>query len=366
MSDQRMLSLIEDTVASHLMSEVPLGIFLSGGLDSSVLAALAARHSPRLPSFTVRFTGHNDDADVEAAAFLAGHLGFDHHELHVEPAPENVLEEVTLHHDDPVGDAACVPTFLMAKAARPYVTVVLTGEGGDEAFGGYEKYRHLRRLSRLRTPAGRVGVGLVTAAVRSRRTAKLKAWVESPHALAALRYDEVFTEHERSELFADGEGGIDEPMPPHNLSPLNQALWTDSGWPLSEQLCMKVDKMTMAASVEARVPYLDHVLFEAATGLPDRDKRDKAIVRRGAKGLLPPAVLGRRKHGFTVPVSDWLRQDLRALVDDLLSAERIRADGLWNPSTVSRWTSEHLTARTDRGRQLWNLLAVQLWRRSIE
>jgi asparagine synthase (glutamine-hydrolysing) len=162
-------------------------------------------------------------------------------------------------------------------------------------------------------------------------------------------------------LFQDGAGVVEEPVAPDGLGALDAALWVDSGWPLSEQLTMKLDKMTMAHSLEARVPYLDHEVFQSAALLPVSAKRRKALLREAAKGLLPPEILGRRKHGFTVPVDRWLRGELRPLAEDLLAPGRIRSQGIWRADTVAQWWREHLDGGVDRARQIWNLLAAQLW-----
>jgi asparagine synthase (glutamine-hydrolysing) len=359
-SAEEVLDLLDQTVASHLMSEVPLGIFLSGGLDSSLVAALAARHQPGLRSFTVRFAGDPDGGDPAAAAAVARALDLEHEELTVDPAPAAVLATVARHHDEPVGDVACIPTYLMAAAARERVTVVLTGEGGDEAFAGYRKYDHL--ATRARVPElVRSGAARAVGALPARRAGKLAGWLSAPDDVAPLRYDEVFTERERCLLFTDGRGTVEEPVAPPGLSPLDAALHVDSGWPLSEQLNMKLDKMTMANSLEARVPFLDHVVMEAAAFLPAAAKRRKAILRQAAASLLPPSVLERPKHGFTVPVGSWLNGDLRPYVDELLADGRLRTQGIFEPGTVASVRADHAAGQGGRSRQLWNLLAVQMW-----
>lgn len=363
-SEAELFELLDGTVADHLMSEVPLGLFLSGGLDSSMVAALAARHHQGLSSFTVHFAGQADQSDRQAARQVAAHLGLDHRELEIDTAPNKVLEDVAAHHDEPVGDAACIPTYLMSQAARDHVTVILTGEGGDEAFAGYRKYRHLQMARAVRLLPGPLRDGAIALGGRGsdeRRRAKLEAWLGSPLPLSGLRYDEVFTRSERARLFADGGGEISEPVPPPGLGAVESSLWIDSGWPLSEQLNMKLDKMSMAHSLESRVPFLDHVVVETAARLSARDRRAKTILRRIAAGLLPAEVWRRRKHGFTVPVADWLRGELRATAAELLAPDRLRAQGLWRPEQVGRWLAQHLDGRVDRGRQIWNLLAVQLW-----
>jgi asparagine synthase (glutamine-hydrolysing) len=194
-----------------------------------------------------------------------------------------------------------------------------------------------------------------------RRRAKLRSWLDAEADVGITLYDEVFSTAERAELFGQGYEQLSPPTAPESLGQLDRALWVDSGSPLSEQLNMKVDKMTMAHSLEARVPFLDHVVFETAAFLPESAKRNKAILRHAVKALLPREILARKKHGFTVPIGHWLRADLRDLTRELLSPARIARQGWWNPAVVDRWRLEHEEGRVDRGRQIWNLLAAQLW-----
>jgi asparagine synthase (glutamine-hydrolysing) len=364
LTSEALIGLLEDTVADHLMSEVPVGLFLSGGMDSSTIAALAARKGVSVSAFTVRFAGSSDDADCRAAALVARTLGLHHSELEVSVTPLSVLEAVAAHHDDPVGDVTCIPTFLMSRAASEHVRVVLTGEGADEAFAGYQKYRYLDRLQRLQRLPGSaraLALGVSAASMDRRRRNKLRSWLKAEPGARSLLFDEVFSAEERAELFGTRAFEVSSLTPPEGLGCLESALWIDSGPPLSEQLNMKIDKMTMAHSVEARVPFLDHVVFETAAFLPESDKRDKAILRDAARALLPREIVGRRKRGFTVPIGHWLRADLRDLVNELLSPVRLRRQGVWDAGVVDRWRHEHQTGTVNRDRQMWNLLAVQLW-----
>lgn len=368
------LAALEDAVSSHLMADVPVGAFLSGGLDSSVVAALMARESAStVKTFTVGFAGDAGTLDERKAALeVARHIGSDHTEIVIETAPTAVIDAVAWAYDEPVGDEAALPTFLMAEAAAEHVKVVLTGEGADEVFGGYRKYQMIlaaRRLAGAPAPVKKTGIRALAAFAGERRASKIAAMLDGRAGEASLAFDEVFTARERSELLApDLDTAPFEPLPTigsEEADALTEMLAIDIGGFLADGLLHKVDRTTMAHSLEARVPYLDHSLVEIVASIPHSQKvrlgTGKRLLRTIGADLLPGDIHQRRKHGFTVPLDSWLRNTLAARVDELLAADRLSAQGLWNVSAVADLVRRHRGGDTSLARRVWLLVAWQLW-----
>lgn len=370
---------LEESVRLHLVSDVPLGAFLSGGIDSSSVVATMARLSPRpVKTFSIGFA-ESDYNELDYARVVARAFGTEHHELVLEPDVLSVIEDLVWHLDEPFGDPSAIPTYMVSKLAAEHVTVVLSGDGGDELFAGYDRYRveeGERRRERL--PAAlRRALGVLARHAPERM--KGRNFLRHLALDGLERYLDAatfFHREEQRELFSPDAFALMSANDPwrevaasaarHNGHWLSSLQHLDIKQYLPLDILTKVDRMTMAHSIEARVPLLDHELIEyAATIPPDlnlRQGQGKYIFKRALRGLLPAPILERRKQGFAVPLGRWFRGRLAEFVRDLLLADRARQRGVINPACV-----EKLLARNERGRDLdfhlWTLISFELWAR---
>src|SRR6266566_1124471 len=363
-SPARLREVLLRAVERELMSDVPVGVFTSGGLDSSLLAAAAARvkAGEQIHTYAVRFVEPGYDESPHAAA-VTRHIPTIHHVVTADDAAlERALQVVTAALGEPVGDPALLPTYLLAEAAREHVKVVLSGEGADELFGGYPTYLgHQAAGLYRRLPGRRVLRWLVNRLPTS--TGKvtfefmLKQFVAAAELPALERHLQWF-----------GALGPAAGMVPElacklarfpKTDPLNRLLWLDFVTYLPDNLLVKVDRGTMLASIEARAPYLDREVMElvlpAPPALKVRGLTTKAILKDAARGLVPGAVIRRRKRGLSVPVARWLNTDLAPLADRLLAAPRLGAE------RVPRLLAEHRAGRANHARKLWPILMAELW-----
>jgi asparagine synthase (glutamine-hydrolysing) len=372
-----------EAVRRHLMSDVPLGVFLSGGIDSSAIAALAARFlNGPLQTFSVGFREASAD-ELPYARMVARAIGAHHHELRVTPdAFAEALPELVWCQDEPLAFTSNVPLYFVSRLAERHVKVVLTGEGADELFLGYNRYRVTLWNERL---GGLLGAALPPRARRAVRalTRRLPAAARrylSRSFLAldptsrALFFDNfaVFPERRLQGLLAAPT--LDRDPYAYGLRCYGEAgggcLDRMSAADLQTYLCellMKQDRMSMAASIESRVPFLDDQLVARVARLPSRLKlrgwRTKAVLRRAVSGLLPPEILTRRKMGFPVPFGDWLRDGFRPLVDEFVLSGRALDRGWLRPEGVRTLVEEHRRGRAAHGERLWLLINLELWQR---
>ena len=372
-AEETFARLIEEAVVLRLRSDVPVGAFLSGGLDSSVAVALMARNSTRpVQTFTVQWRGHDAIDEAAHARAVAELCETDHQEVTVEPNLPDLLRQVVWHLDEPLADPAALPTFVMSQVAGRSVKVVLTGEGGDELFGGYPFLRTLNWLRYLpRRPAPAQSLARLVATTVPRRglgrpVARAAELLSGDLSQALRTTLSAFREHERARLLTiDGLPSLEQPDSSNDLNGLLRELATT--W-LPDELLMKVDKMTMAASLEARAPYLDHCLFEFVAGLPGELKvnrtSSKVLLRRAARRWLPPGIVDRPKHGFFVPLDSWLRGPLRPLLAEALGPSQLASHGLLEPKEVARLVDSH-QAGQGNALQLWTVLSFQLWYESF-
>jgi len=364
----RLEALLAESVRSRLVSDVPLGAYLSGGLDSSLIVAMMSREGPRpVRTFSVGFRewGFDESRHARRAARL---VGAEHHPLVVERGDSvDQFPRILWHLDEPVADAAAIPTYWMARLTKDHVTVVLTGEGADELFGGYPYYPFLAGADALGSYVWPIG----TLARRSRLGAYFANVRDRVGAYLALK--SVFTSEEREALRVEGFAGPRDDEAPRSLiepflggraggDHLDRLLRLELSLWLPDDLLTKVDRTTMAHAVEARVPYLDHRLVEFAVNLPSRLKVrpfcGKAVLRRVARRMLPNRIARRRKRGFAVPVRRWLRET--RLVERLLNPRSVEQRGLLRPAAVSRVLAAR--GRTlYRRRQLWTLVVLEQW-----
>ena len=386
---------LTESVRLRLMSEVPLGALLSGGVDSSLVVAVMSRIVSRpVQTFSVGFdepaprsksVTRPPYSELPFARRVAEHCHTEHREIMVGAADLlRELPRLVWHQDEPVSEPAAIPTFLVSRLARETVTVVLTGEGGDELFAGYPKYAFeplARRIAHMpsglrallldgladRLPFGFRKLQVVARSARFRDEAeRLSAWFaglagqERTHLLGpALRGHEGAATRAFATALADSTAS----------RPLDRMLDVDLRLWLADDLLMKMDKMSMAASVEARVPLLDHPLVEWAARLPDafkvRGLEGKVLLKRLARRWLPREVVDRPKVGFTVPLSPWFQGPLRELVADTLLSPSCLGRGYYQPDALRAIVSDHLEGRRDRARELWTLLTLELWHRTF-
>jgi len=380
---ERVRAAVVEAVRKRLISDVPLGALLSGGIDSSIVVAAMAQHSTEpVRTFSVGFPDARYDERAYARQ-VAERYGTRHEELLVEPDAAELLPRLAAAYDEPFGDSSALPTYLVCELARRHVTVALTGDGGDEAFGGYERYRALGYASTLgRLPAvlPRAGARLLRGLPAGRREPRSPVFraarfLEAAATPAAERYGrllEVFPAPLRRTLWSDdalteigaprSAASLLGPLPAPGITGL-QLL--DAGTYLPGDLLFKADIASMAVSLELRSPLLDHEVVELALGLPDslkaRGARGKLALRRAFAADLPPEILSRGKKGFGVPVTRWFREELRDLAGDTLLGARARARGLFRPEAVESLLADHAAGRADHGHRLWSLLMLELW-----
>ncbi len=380
-SDEEWLDLVRAEVAAaverRLVADVPLGALLSGGIDSTVVVALMAQAASRpVRTFTVGFGEPRYDERQYAQA-VADRFATEHTEIVIEPDVEATLPRLAEAFDEPHGDEAALPLFLICGSARREVTVALTGDGGDESFGGYERYLAHRLAARL--PA----VGAATAARTLRRlsreprsaatrAARLLETVAAPEAERYGRLVEIFPAPLRAELWEPEF--VVRPRPAAELlgAPDGQGVDAlqrlDVRTYLPGDLLVKADIASMAHSLELRSPLLDRRVLELGISLPDRLKlsgrQGKAALRKAFAELLPPEVAGRGKTGFGVPLTAWFRGELRPLAVDLLLDATARGRGQLRPAGVKKLLDEHVSGRVDHGHRLWCLVMLELWQRT--
>ena len=368
---------LRDSVQAHLVSDVPVGVLLSGGIDSATLTALAAQESSEpVRTFSIGFEERGFD-ELADARLVAEQYGTQHEELTLRPDAALLLPTLAEAFDEPFADSSALPTYLVSELASRQVKVALSGEGGDELFGGY--YTYAADLLALRAGGlARFARPLVELLPSSSGKAtfdyKAKRFVRGAHLPPLERHHawkEIFSSDARTELtgrksgfdpvdllrarFAETEGA-------ELLARLQDV---DLGIYLVDDLLVKTDRASMAHSLEARVPFLDPVVTNLALALPSRHKvrglRKKVLLRKAVAPLIPKPLLRRRKRGFSIPAAAWLRGDLEPFARDTLSESTLRRQGFLDPGAVRRVLDNHVGGKEDLSRQLWGLLAFTLW-----
>src|SRR5262245_50356854 len=368
---------LSDSVRAHLLSDVPVGVLLSGGVDSAALAALAAQEtSEPVHTFTIGFAERSFDERADARR-VAERYGTEHHELLVRPDPELLLQALAEAFDEPFADSSALPTYLVSQLAAEHVKVALSGEGGDELFGGYYTYAADLFADRL-APVARVARPLVEALPASSRKASLdykaKRFVRAAHLPPLERHHgwkEIFSPDARAEL--TGRRAAFDPVDVYRARyaetagapQLARLQDVDFGVYLVDDLLVKTDRASMAHSLEARVPFLDPVVTNLAFALPTRltvrGPAKMVLLRRAVEPLVPSEVVRGRKRGFSIPAAAWLRGELEPFARETLAPENLRRQGFFQPEPVTRLIDEHAAGREDWSRQLWGLLAFTLW-----
>ncbi len=379
--------LLREATRLRLISEVPLGAFLSGGVDSSTVIALMAEVSDRpVKTFSIGFD-EADYSELKYARRVAEHVGAEHNEFIVRPNALDVLPVLVEHYGEPYADSSAIPTYYVAKETRKHVTVALNGDGGDESFAGYERYAAMKLAEKyrqipaiLRKPLIERAVGVLPSSeIKRSRIRDLKRFfsaAELPRTQRYLRWvstfdrsakEGLYTEKFRSEVSGENAAGLlDEWFAKANgTSTLDAALLTDQMTYLPNDLLVKVDIATMANSLEARSPLLDHKVIEFAASLPPHLKmrgfQTKSLLKKVAAQLVPRDVIYRRKMGFGVPIGKWFRNEMRGFLNEALLSERSLQRGILEPTVIRRYVTEHTNGERDHSFQLWAFLMLELW-----
>ncbi len=366
---------LKESVALRLISDVPLGAFLSGGIDSSIMVALMSEASnTRVKTFSIGLE-NQEISELPFARAVAQKYGTDHHELIARPDALSLIDEIQWSFDEPFGDSSALPTYLVSQMTREHVTVAISGDGGDELFGGYNRYpRILDRgaMKNLPKPIRNVFSKYIGEALPFgfKGKAFLQSLKYSDYALFSVGaregiLSELFTidflqrmtkvsAHEvANRVFLEGE-----PL-------LNQCMYFDMKVYMPDDILTKVDRMSMANSLETRAPFLDHHLVEFAMKVPPELKLSKQItkyiLKESFRDALPEEVFSHRKTGFSIPLNDWYRQELKPLLMDTLSETRIKRFGILDASFVQKVISQHMSGQRNYERLLWMILMFQLW-----
>ncbi len=390
---ERTRELVEESVRLRLRSDVPIGVFLSGGIDSGLVTAAAARAAAEpLRTFSVGFADQAFD-ELPHAHLVAERYGTRHTEIRVDLAeevrrPHELLGRLVNGYDQPFADSSAIPSMIVSREARKHVKVVLNGDGGDEAFGGYRRYSAALLANWMTTTLGPVAplAARMAPAPRRRRgpvgfTLRLLEGVALAPRERYLRWSGLFTDADARAICQPSLlGQVEEPARDVVDARVEQCLaWgvqepaalmmaVDATHVLPDDLLVKMDMATMAHSVEGRSPLLDHVLVEFAAGLPDRTRasafQTKPLLREVARGWLPAAVARAPKRGFEVPMAGWLRRELRPFVRECLLASDARIAAVVRPAAIEHLVDEHLAKRRDHASRLWALLFLECWLRS--
>ena len=353
---------LNNSVARRMISDVPVGVFLSGGLDSSSIAYYMSKNSSKpINTFTVGFNEDSKYDETQYGKRVAEHIGSNHHEINVEPSSINILEKIIYHMDEPIGDPAIVPTFLMSEKAKQEVTVILSGEGSDEVNGGYEKYlryyllnehpvlKHLKKISNFPFNFGRAG-----------RLIKNSTYPAEYFNLNLMPFH-----NETKNLLRKPTNYL--PSKDYGQTSIDLMAFDFNTW-LKNDLLVKVDRMSMAHALEVRVPFLDHnyeeLLFKVKSSKKFKNIGTKSLLRKMMSGKLPSTITSRRQHGFNVPLDKWFKDNV-FIKNELLSESKIKNYGIiiWN--YVKKILDEQNTGKVDHGLQLWMIIVFHRWMEQI-
>ncbi|MGA9624665.1 MAG: asparagine synthase (glutamine-hydrolyzing) [Bryobacteraceae bacterium] len=374
--------LLRDSIREHLVSDVPLGVWASGGIDSStILHYAAAGSAARLKTFSVSFAGRRCD---ESPYFreIARMYGTDHHEFDLNPDVElqSAIADFAYYSDEPSADAGALPVWYLARMSRRHVTVALSGEGADELFGGYVTYQADRLTRPFRLVPGALRRLMLRGVERYLRVSdeklsleyKLKRWIEGSWLHpdeAHFFWNGAFSNQQRRQIHPSGNGNglrrLVERMGIESRGVIDRYLRVDQAFYLPDDILYKTDRMSMAHSLEVRPPFLDHRIVEFAASLPQNMKirgfTQKFILKELMRGRLPEMVLNRKKSGFDIPAHDWFRGVLRPLLMDTLTPQAIASTGVFDAAAIQSLIRNHMERRINAGFQLWGLVTLFLW-----
>jgi asparagine synthase (glutamine-hydrolysing) len=379
--------ILRESTKLRMISEVPLGAFLSGGVDSSTVVALMAEESTQpVKTFSIGFE-EQDYSELKYARRVAQHVGAEYNEFIVKPNAIEILPTLVEHYGEPYADSSAVPTYYVSRETRKFVTVALNGDGGDESFAGYERYAamllaerygRIPRLLRASFVEGPINL-LPTSELKRSRVRDAKRFFKGANLTRTKRYQRWMTTFDstaKSEMYTadfraavgahDDSELLDRWFARANGSgTLDTAMLTDQMTYLPNDLLVKVDIASMANSLEARSPFLDHTVIEFAASLPENLKmrrfETKSLLKKVAAKLVPREVVYRRKMGFGVPVGKWFREEMKDFVRDALLSPAALKRGIVRPEALERYVNEHTTGRRDHSFQIWTLLMLELW-----
>ena len=384
---ERAIEILRDAVKVRLMSEVPLGAFLSGGIDSSAVVALMSQESSeKVKTFSIGFE-EQDFSELQHAKRIAEHVGADHHEFIVRPDAVEILPMLVEHYGEPYADSSAVPTYYVARETRRHVTVALNGDGGDESFAGYERYIAMGLTEKYRKVPAFFRESLIKEAVNRIPTSpirkstvnsakRLLEVVSKPRVNRYMHWMSVFNEGLKEPLYSEAfreqtdrafaASFLDTWFKKANGNgPVDTLLLTDLMTYLPNDLLVKVDIATMAVSLEARSPFLDHHVIEFAASLPERLKlrrlTTKYLLKKVLRRLLPAENLDRRKMGFGVPIGHWFRGKMQPFLREVVLSDKALRRGLFKPEMVKQLVEQHTRSERDYSHQLWTLLMLELW-----
>jgi asparagine synthase (glutamine-hydrolysing) len=396
---EQVLETLDRVVKLEMVADVPLGSFLSGGIDSSSIVAMMKHHSDgrRIGTYTIGIEAEDlrydiIPDDVQWARRVNQQLDTDYHEIMLQPDVAELLPKLVYHMDEPAIDMA-IPSYLVSRAARETLTVMLSGMGGDEVFAGYPRQLAMKIAGAfdpvpqlLRRPLMRTLANVLPGGLPGKLTAPLRNAKKFARSAALdfedryLGYETYFTDEAKTRLYADEMRGATQGLDAYsahrryfarvkNAAPLNQLLYVDLKTFLPCLNLMTTDKTSMAANLEVRVPFLNQEMLELTARMPTRLKlrglKRKYILKRAAEKLLPREVVWRKKAGFGAPIRSWLRGPLQPMVNDVLSAETIKRRGLFRPEEVKRVIDANLSGREDYNLQVFQLLTFELWQKAF-
>ena len=381
--------------AGQMMADVPIGVFLSGGIDSSAIVAFmsqeAAKYGQRVNSFSMGFDNGSYN-ELPFAREVATRFNTIHREQTVTPDLNALFDNLVVHLDEPFADVSLFPTYLVSKLAREHVTVALAGDGGDELFGGYDAYAAQQLAARIESVVPRAGIDVAQRIVsvlpptekKKGTVNKLRRFFEgasvAPRDIAQYRWMTYLDAAGKSRLYSKGlqqqlaNGDVYAPVRDalgraRGDDLLNRQLYADLSIYLSDDILVKVDRMSMATSLETRAPFLDADVMELAFSMPGslkiRNGERKFILKQALRGVLPESILTRKKEGFSIPMKNWLKGELAPLMDDLLSPSRVRARGLFDPEEIQRRIADHKSGRENHAHVLFSLMVFERWAEAL-
>ncbi len=386
-AEEETLRILRESVKLRMISEVPLGAFLSGGVDSSTVVALMAEMSSQpVKTFSIGFE-EQDFSELKYAKRVAEHIGAEYHEFIVKPDALEVLPILVEHYGEPYADSSAIPTYYVAKETRKFVTVALNGDGGDESFAGYERHAAMRLAEKYHRLPGVLRKALIekpmnllpTSELKKSRVRDVKRFLQAaslPKTERYFRWMSTFNREAKKELYTrEFTEQVSAQNPSHFLDEwfakangsgiLDTTLLTDQMTYLPNDLLVKVDIASMANSLEARSPLLDHKVIEFAASLPENLKmrrfETKSLLKKVAARLVPKEVIYRRKMGFGVPIGNWFRGEMKEFVRDVLLSEKCLTRGIARREMIEKYVNEHLNAERDHTFQIWTLLMLELW-----
>lgn len=384
---EEITSRLRESIRKRLISDVPLGVFLSGGIDSSAVTALMSEVAGTgIKTYSIGFKEKSFD-ELDAARIVADRFRTDHREFVVTPAEVSALvPKLAGFLDEPLADASIIPTYAISKLARQYVTVALVGDGGDEQFGGYDTYKAYRLARWYRKVPGFIRRGVVRPIVQALpasakrlsfefKAKKFISGVEYPQEIANTIWWGAYTPELRDCLFAAGTnaGLAEDPFAPiafhaartRAADPLDRIAYLDLKLYLQDDLLPKMDRMSMAASLEVRAPFLDYTFVEFTATIPSslklRGMKSKYILKKALADRLPEEILTKKKIGFDIPLGAWMRNDLKGFVQETLAPERLRRHGYFDEAFIARILKEHFAGHHNHRQLLWPLIIFQNW-----